>query len=293
VNSSLLSLLLAFLGYSILNISQACQKLGLTLWPRRRLRGGLIWSTGTAGTSAAVFVLLAAVSLGSVALVGAMAGSGLASLALFSRFVLKEEFGRRELAGIGVILAAAVLVGARSRPAAAVEPAFAALYLLLAAVCTFYVLLWITLSRTNGAGLIIAGFAGALGGFIPIFQKVSTSQAARGLSLLGGRSAPGRVSTGTAQVLSNPYAAAWIALSLLSMLVLQFAHRREQAIRTVPAFAANTIVLPLLGGLAVFGERLHPLQWPGVAGILAGVMLLTLRPASGRRKKLQKSKGVI
>ena len=275
MNAPLLSLLLAFLGYSLLNISQACQKLGISLWPRRRVWGGFIWSAGTAGTSGAVFVVLAAVSLGSVSVVGAMAGSGLASLALFSHFVLKEDFGRRELAGIAVILSAAALVGAFAAAPAGNEPRLVALFLLLAAVWVLYLPLWFFLARRTGAaGLILAAFAGALGGFVPIFQKVSASPAARKLSLLGARGAE----SGVAAVLSNPYAAAWIIISILSMLVLQFAHRRELAIRTVPAFAANTIVLPLLGGLAVFGERLHPLQWLGTAGILAGVLLLTFKP---------------
>jgi drug/metabolite transporter (DMT)-like permease len=278
----LLSLLIAFLGYSLLNISQACQKLGLGLLPRRRLPGVLVWSTGTAGTSAAVFVLLAAVSLGNVSLVGAMAGSGLASLALFSRFVLREQFGRRELAGIGVILAAAALVGAVAAGGepGRNEPALPVLYLLLAGLCAAYVILWIAATRkTAMVGLVIAAFAGALGGFVPLFQKVSTSESARQLSVLSQGGPVG----GAAETLSNPYAAVWIVISILSMLVLQFAHRREQAIRTIPAFAANTIMVPLLGGLAVFGERLHPLQWLGLGGILAGVMLLTLPPRRNRR----------
>jgi drug/metabolite transporter (DMT)-like permease len=275
MSGSLPSLLLAFLGYSVLNISQACQKLGLTLWPRRRLLGGVVWSGGTAGTSAAVFLVLAAVSLGDVSLVGAMAGSGLASLALFSRFVLGERFGRRELAGIAVILSAAALVGAFGNEPATGEPALTALWLLFGGLCAACLLLWAALARSRAAGLVIAGFAGALGGFVPVLQKVSTSEAARALSLPGaGGPTPGRA----AQTLSNPYAAAWIAVSVLSMLILQLAHRREQAIRTVPAFAAAAIVVPLLGGLAVFGERLNPLQWAGVAGIAAGVLLLTLPP---------------
>ncbi len=276
---SLPSLLLAFLGYSILNISQACQKLGLALWPRRRLMGGLIWSGGTAGTSAAVVVILAAVSLGQVSLVGAMAGSGLASLALFSRFVLKERFGRRELAGIGVILAAAALVGISGGKPSAGEPALSWLFLLFGGLCAAYLLAWAALARKGAVGLVIAGFAGALGGFVPIVQKISASEAARSLSLLSA----GRPAGSAAETLSNPYAAAWIVISVLSMLVLQFAHRREQAIRTIPAFAANTIIVPLLGGLAVFGERLHPLQWAGVAGIVTGVLLLTLPPRGLRR----------
>jgi drug/metabolite transporter (DMT)-like permease len=80
-----------------------------------------------------------------------------------------------------------------------------------------------------------------------------------------------------ANLLSNPWALTWIVISLVSMVVMQFAYRRGKAIRLIPAFAANTIVIPVVGGVLAFGERLHPFQWIGVTLIFAGVLLLTLK----------------
>ena len=61
------------------------------------------------------------------------------------------------------------------------------------------------------------------------------------------------------------------------MVVMQFAYRKGKAIQLIPAFAANTIAIPVLGGVLTFSERLHPFQWIGVLLIVAGVFQLTLK----------------
>jgi drug/metabolite transporter (DMT)-like permease len=80
-----------------------------------------------------------------------------------------------------------------------------------------------------------------------------------------------------AELLSNPWAVTWIAISLVSMVVMQFAYRRGKAIQLIPAFAANTTTIPIIGGVVAFNERLHPLQWVGFFLIFAGVLLLTVK----------------
>lgn len=279
MHNPLLSLLVAFAGYSLLNISQAAQKIGLGVARSRKLTGSLIWAAATLGTSGAAFVNLYALSMGSVTLVGAMAGSGLASLAVFSRLVLKEPIGRRELAGIGVILAAAVLIGAFARAQPPAVPRMAVLYGLLAAISAVYTILWVLFRRRDSlVAMVIAAFAGSLGGFVALFQKISTTDYGRTRSLVRAvdslRAPPGPVG----ETLTNPYALAWIVLSILSMLVLQFAYRRGKAIRIIPAFSASFVMVPILGGMLVFGESLHPLQIAGVLLIVAGVLMLTLKP---------------
>jgi drug/metabolite transporter (DMT)-like permease len=211
-----------------------------------------------------------------------MGGSGLASLALFSHWVLKERIGGREIAGIAVIFGGAALIGAFHRALPEVSIRTLILFLFLAVVCLVYVLAWVLFSRRHGSvGLVIAGFSGALGGMVPLFQKVSTSDYGRARSLLelefqsAGRFLQllGR----GAEVLSNPYALLWMAISIVSMVVMQFSYRRDKAVRLVPAFAANYIVVPVLGALICFGERINPLQWAGIVLIVAGVFLLTVK----------------
>jgi len=283
--SALLSLILSFIGYSIHNIGQAGQKIGLAYARRSWLAGTAIWILASAGTTVATFLLLYAVTLGSVALVGAMGGSGLASLALFSHWVMKEPIGRRELAGVGVIFGAAAMIGAFHHAIKAVFFQPLVLFLFLAVVCTVYILAWVILSRRKGSvGIVIAGFSGALGGVVPLFQKVSTSEYGRSRSLLELEfQSTGhfvRLIQRGAEILSNPYALLWMGISVISMIIMQFSYRRDTAIRLVPAFASNYIAVPVIGALIVFGERLHPVQWAGIALIVVGVLLLTLKKQS-------------
>jgi drug/metabolite transporter (DMT)-like permease len=284
---ALLSLIVAFAGYSLLNIGQAGQKIGLAYARRSWPAGTAIWILASAAATVAAFLLLYAVSLGSVALVGAMGGSGLASLALFSYWVMKEPIGAREIAGIVVIFGAAAMIGAFPRviPQVSFQPL--ALFLFLAVVCLIYILLWVIFARRHGSvGIVIAGFSGALGGTVPMFQKVSTSDYGRARSLLELE----LQSTGWfvqllergAKILANPYALLWMGISIISMVIMQFSYRRDTAIRLVPSFASNYIAVPVLGALICFGERLHPLQWAGIVLIVVGVFLLTVKSRKGQ-----------
>jgi uncharacterized membrane protein len=281
-----LSMLIAFGGYSILNIAQACQKIALGLMERRRAAGAFAWVGATLATTASSFVVLYAVHLGSVSLVGAMAGTGLASLSLFSAFVMREKARGRELAGVGVVLGAAVLIGLFSQEMASETGSVIWMFVFLGCVAAAGSLAVLAAALgKKPTGVAIGCLAGALGGFIPLFQKISTSELGRRSSLVGAADLPsagGVAATGgllrrAGEIFANPYTAAWVALSLLSMIVLQFALKRDRAIRIIPAFTSSLILLPVIGGALFFGERLSAPQIAGVVLILGGVLLITYR----------------
>ena len=135
--------------------------------------------------------------------------------------------------------------------------------------------------RGRIVGIAIAGLAGAVGGFVPLFQKISTSPLGLSKALLRFQFSHQTALTSLLQrgadLLSNPWALTWIVISLVSMVVMQFAYRMGKAIQIIPAFAANTIAIPVIGGVLVFSERLHVFQWIGVILIFTGVLLLTLK----------------
>jgi drug/metabolite transporter (DMT)-like permease len=272
-----LSMIIAFGGYSLLNIAQACQKIGLGMMHKSRLKGTIVWVFATIGTTGSSFVLLSAVSMGNVSIVGAMAGTGLASLSLFSAFVMGERVERREMLGVAVVVAGAVLTGLSSSKIEPTAILIREMYLTLGAVAAAGSLAVLLLHfRRLPAGAATGCFAGALGGFIPKFQKVSTSELGKARSLAGLTSAPGAGGDAGA-IFANPYALTWIALSVLSMVVLQFAFKRDKAISVIPAFTGSIIVIPVIGGVAFFGESFSPFQGAGVALILGGVMLITMK----------------
>ncbi len=289
---ALLAIIIAFVGYSVLNISLAGQKIGLETAEKKRSRGIFIWITATAGTTIAAFIVLYAVSLGSVALVGAMAGTGLVSLALFSRFVMKEKFGARELTGVVIVIIAAFLIGGFTSRYTLRDINIVMLVVFLGLVIVLYVIMIVLLhGKREFAGIIIGGFSGALGGFIPMFQKISTSDIGENafffkvpsgngskLNINASGSFPGLFYR-LLEVFANPYAAVWIFLSIISVIVVQFAYKKDQAIRVIPAFSINYILVPIIGGVLVFKEELHLLQWLGVVLILTGMLLITVKSA--------------
>ncbi len=278
-----LTILLALVGNSVLNIAQAGQKLGLALMARSPRRGALLWVGSLLGTSVAALIGWVAVSTGSVALVGAMAGSGLGSLALFSFLVLKEKIRARELAGIALMAGASVLIGLFQRELAIAEPSLRRLFPYLACLCAAALLAWLALRRRSRfVGPVIAGFAGVLGGFVPLFQKVSSSAAGRGASFI----AAALKKEHWASAVTNPFTLLWILLSIASMAVIQFAYRHERAVRLIPYFTSCSILVPVFGGVLVFQEKLQALQWVGVALILTGLLLLTAPAARDPARRL-------
>jgi len=268
-----LTILLAFVGNSVLNISQAGQKIGLELMRRDRRRGALLWAGSLLGTTVAALLGWVAVTIGRVALVGAMAGSGLASLAVFSFLVMREKIRARELAGIGIMAGAAVLIGLFQPELPLAEPSLRRLFPYLGALCVAALASWLALrGRSRVVGPVIAGFAGVLGGFVPLFQKAYSSAIGRRSSFVTDFLEEGH----KAHTVANPFTLVWILLSIASMVVIQFAYRHERAVRLIPYFTFCMILVPVLGGVLAFGDRLQAVQWVGIALILTGLLLLTV-----------------
>jgi drug/metabolite transporter (DMT)-like permease len=174
------------------------------------------------------------------------------------------------------MVGAAVLIGLFQRELPPGEPSLRLLFSVLAGLCAAALLAWAALRRRSRiVGPLIAAFAGMLGGFVPVFQKVAGSLAGRGSSFAASVLAEGH----WAHAVVNPFTPLWILLSIASMFVIQFAYRHERAVRLIPYFTSCSILVPVLGGVFVFGESLQAAQWVGVGLILTGLLLLTLPPA--------------
>lgn len=255
----ILSVVVAFLGYTTLNVGQACQKIGLAKCKRRPKVGWTIWAFATLATSSAVLIVFVAVTLGSASLVGAMAGTGLASLAVFSRFVMKERMGPNEVGGVILVLAGAALVGAFASEDAGGASRTTALVVLQTAILVAYVVLWFAGGSKKAPGMLIGATSGMFSGFATLYQRlVSTS------------------SSDFASIVSNPANLIWIGMSVGAMIILQFAHGRGKAINIIPAHTANFVCVPIVGGLVAFGESIRVPQWFGISLILLGVLFITV-----------------
>lgn len=71
--------------------------------------------------------------------------------------------------------------------------------------------------------------------------------------------------------LASPYFYLYLAFSLTSFLALQLAYKRAGMMKVGPLQYSVSIAYPVLGSIAVFGARLHPLQWAALAILVFGV----------------------
>ena len=270
---TVISLIIAFIGYSVQNISQASQKIGIITMKENKLKGRIIWGLATIGTGSSSLILLFAISIGQVSLVGAMAGTGLVTMTIFSRIFLKEKVGIKEISGVFLILTAAFLIGFYAGESSASVIILNILLIKLIIVSSIYSILWIRFRRNNNVlSVVLGGFAGAAGGFVSQFQKISTAS-----NLTGELVSNAETPLSNPAALLNPYTIIWVLLSISSMIILQFAHKTGRTLRVIPAFAANFILIPVIGGVTCFGEVLNTIQWFGVVLILTGVLLITIQ----------------
>ena len=266
MSRSILAAMLAVIGYSLLNVGQAGQKIGLSIRGKKRLRGSLIWTIATIATALSFPLVFVAISVGSLAVVGAMAGTGLVSLTIFSGLVLKERIRPITVTAIIVIVcAAAVIALFDGEQASTLRVAW--LYLLLGGGIIGYSAA--VLIVPSARGVLVGGLSGFLGAYSQVFQRLGTTD----IDLASGAAAF------VAAVATNPVTLIWIGLSLVSMVVIQFAYRHATAIRIVPVFTANFILIPVLGAVVVFGEQLHYAQWIAIVVMVAGSVVLS-RPAA-------------
>ncbi len=257
-----LTLLLAFVGNSILNISQAGQKLGLALMRRDRRRGALLWVGSLLGTTVAALIGWVAVTIGRVALVGAMAGSG---PGLPGRVLLPGVEGEDPRPRAGRDRAHGRLGGPdRAVPAGAParrNPPCAGCFPTWRRCAPRPWLAWLALrGRSRVVGPVIAGFAGVLGRLrAPVPEGLRLGDRTRLLL----RSLDFLEEGHWAHAVANPFTPLWILLSIASMVVIQFAYRHERAVRLIPYFTFCSILVPVLGGVLAFGDRLQAAQWAG------------------------------
>jgi drug/metabolite transporter (DMT)-like permease len=273
VESGLLSIVLACIGYSVLNVSQAVQKIGLRRYREHAVRGTLIWISATLASLASFGIVFAAIALGRVSIVGALAGTGLVALALFGWLVMGETLPPLRISAILAIVAGAAVV-ALGDGGGSTELRPVLLWGLVVGGIGIGTTCWLILPEGQSLGLTVAAFSGFLGAYSQLFQKLSSTTIG-----IGADNREPTISV-VASFLSDPYTIVWVSLSLASTVILQFAYRHAEATQIVPAFTAAFIATPVVGGVVVFSETLTIVQWIAIGVIIGATWLLASRRRS-------------
>lgn len=271
---NLLSVVLACFGYSVLNVSQAVQKIGLRRYRTEKVRGALVWLAATLASLASFGIVFVAIAVGRVTIVGALAGTGLVALALFSRLVMGEPLPPRRIGAIlAIVIGAAAVALADGDSSRDIRTVL--LWGLLVTGIVVGISGWWIFPDGHILGVVIASFSGFLGAYSQLFQKLSSTTIG-----IGSGNQVSIIDWAT-RFLSDPYTIVWVSLSLVSSVVLQFAYRHAAATQIVPAFTATFIATPVIGGVLVFSETLTVVQWIAVGVIIAATWSLASRRSAG------------
>jgi len=259
--STALSLAAAAAAYTLLALGLVLMKKGIGWIGRkgpkdRAFRTDLaVWLAGFVLSNLYIVPSAAALKALTPHVVASFAGWGVVVMVGLAALLLGERVTAADAAFAALIAAAIVLLGAFERAGSGdiFRPGpFAAV-----ALFPFFMLATAFLGPA-ASGLkasLFAAVSGASAGMIVVATKVL-------VRLYGFR---------VVDYLASPYFYAYLAFSLTAFLALQLAYKRAGMMKVGPLQYSASIAYPVLGSIAVFGARLHPVQWAALAALVLGV----------------------
>jgi hypothetical protein len=204
-----------------------------------------VWLGGIAVQSAGWVCYVIAVAGAPVSAVAVMMQGGIALFVITSVIVLHERATPREWIGIGTIAMAMVML-TLSLGGAAGEDTFNP-----TALIAFSVLLAVAalapmaIARLNTSGVAIAILSGVAFGLGAMMTKSMTLEFAASAA-----------TSIVVRVVLNPYLYAMLAANMAGMILLQNSFHSARAIIAMPLSGAMSNIVPIVGGMLVFSERL-------------------------------------
>lgn len=267
-----LSLLFGLLAAVCANIGMAVQKqgtAGLLCWrhffvsAEVRRRMGL-WVVGTGVRVLGVVLVFPALQWGHAAIIASFSGIGLASLVLYSGYVMEEPVTRNELLGASMIGFGTCLLGYWGSGAGPESAAGATAPLLAFTAVVATATLAIAWSARGNhppvLALVIAGCAGAMDGLSLLFLKFAGAQA---------------LSAGLANVVADLATWGWVLTSIVSFVALQYAYVYGRAVTVVPVFTCVGIAVPMCAAPLIFNAVPTFPVLCGLCLLFIGIVVLT------------------
>lgn len=255
------SLVAAALAYTFLAFGLVLMKKGIGWIGRKGPRDGAyrkdlaVWLAGFVLSN--VYIVPSAMALKALDphIVASFAGWGVAVMVGLAAWILGERVSRSGAGFAALIAAAIVLLGVFERGGGG-DDLRAGPFALLA-LLPFAALLPAAAPQAPARlkALVYAAVSGASAGMIVVTMKIL-------VRLYGFR---------VAGYFASPYLYVYLAFSLTAFLALQLAYKRAGLMSVGPLQYATAIAYPFLASVAVFGARLHALQWAALAVLVVGV----------------------
>jgi len=222
-----------------------------------------MWFGGLCVQTAGWGCYVIAVSHAPVSMVAVMMQGGIALFVVASVVILGERASPREWVGItaivfGMLMLTVSLNGARTI-ADAFEPGTLLIFTALLIGVGLAPMAFARLNTSGAAAAILSGVAFGLGA---MFTKSMTLEFSAGAGAAAFR------------IVTSPYFYCMLAANIFGMVLLQNSFHSARAIIAMPLSGALSNIVPIIGGMLVFGERL-PASWIE-AGMRVGAFLLTV-----------------
>lgn len=300
----ILSLFLAMLSYSMLNVGMGLQKKGAASLPKiaeepfvKNLKNfftNKTWLLGFSLVQIQWFILALALDFGSLSVVTPMMAFGMVTLVFFSYFYLKEPISKSEFGGILSIITGIALLGvfnpkeSEEYPLDYMNQALAKIssiiFLVAIFVITVVLLLFSVLRNYAYADILFGIGAGVFDGIGAIFLKAYSG----GFDFR-------EISTIYASVVRWEW---WVYLVILlffnitATVFLQIAYQRGRAVIVAPIFAVIAMAVPVTGGIIILAEWacLSPamIAIKVISLIIISIGMVILSISSARHKRLAK-----
>jgi hypothetical protein len=204
-----------------------------------------IWLGGIGVQTAGWGCYVIAVSHAPVSAVAVMMQGGIGLFVIASVIVLRERASAREWTGIGAIVLAMLMLALSLDGSAAEDTFNPAALLMFTVFLALAASAPMAIARMNASGAAIAILSGVAFGLGAMFTKSMT------LDFAAGAAAPVAM-----RVVLNPYIYAMMAANIGGTILLQNSFHSARAIIAMPLSGAMSNIVPIVGGMFVFSERL-------------------------------------
>ncbi len=221
-----------------------------------------IWIGGLAVQTAGWACYVVAVSRAPVSMVAVMMQGGIALFVIASVAILGERANPREWVGIGAIVFGVVMLTmslSGGEAASGFEPGTLLVFVALVTLGGLAPMAVVRMNASGAAAAILSGVAFGLGA---MFTKSMTLEFSSGAA------------ASALRIASSPYVYCMLAANIVGIVMLQNSFHSARAIIAMPLSGALSNIVPIVGGMIVFGERLP--AGSVAAAMRVGAFVLTI-----------------
>jgi len=222
-----------------------------------------MWIGGLGVQTAGWSCYVIAVSRAPVSMVAVMGQGGIALFVIASVLILGERASSREWVGIGAIVFGMVMLTLSLGGKEFEGKLESATMVTFAAVLTLAGLAPMAVARMNASGTAAAILSGVAFGLGALFTKAMTEAISAG-----------DTASVAIRIVSSPYVYCTVAANIAGIVMLQNSFHSARAIIAMPLSGALSNIVPIIGGMIVFGERLPAGSIPAAMRVSAFILTI-------------------